>query len=194
MLDPRAMHELEKEALEDAFLAEAIEGYHTVKQSHTHMSLLQQQLQTRIARQQVEKTSVGVSANRMSLAALAGLILILSSILFWMIAFDGTHSGDPEFSQKLEAVEVSGSSAEPANGWEGYYTYIQNNINSDLAGRPGKVVLELTITGQKPENIKIIQGLSAYRNAEAVRLVKNGPAWDVSGEDPARIRISIPFR
>ncbi|HEY0899086.1 MAG TPA: hypothetical protein VGD90_07115 [Sphingobacteriaceae bacterium] len=189
MLDPKAMHELEKEALEDDFLAEALEGYHTVKPSHAHMSLLQQQLQTRIAKHRVEKTAVSLSASRMSIAAVAGLVLILSGILFWMVSFEDltTTTAPTTF------IEASGSSAQPENGWSAYNQYLEDNIRPTNADRSGKIIMELSIgADRRPKDIRILNGLSDGQNAEAVRLVKDGPAWNISGSSPT-VRITINF-
>ena len=193
MLDPGEMHELEKEALEDEFLAEALEGYHSVRSSHIHMSLLQQQLQARIAKSRVEKTAVRLSASRMSIAAVAGLILILSSILFWMIAFENRPTGQPGTGPVLEAVEFSGTGASPVDGWEAYDRYIRDELNRGLPGNAGKVVLDVTVAAGAPQNISVVRGLSAERNAEAVRLVREGPAWQLTGTSPERIRVTVLF-
>ncbi|HEY0896327.1 MAG TPA: hypothetical protein VGE15_07230 [Sphingobacteriaceae bacterium] len=193
MLDPREMHALEKEALEDEFLAEALEGYHAVKTSHTHMSLLQQQLQARVAKNRVEKTAVRLSANRMSIAAAAGLILILSSILFWMIAFDDTPAAPQGSVPKTETTRISGSAVSPVNGWDAYDRYIRNNINTGVRGKAGKVVLELTVRNRRPENVTVVSGLSPERNAEAIRLVRNGPSWQLSGKEAGTVRLVVFF-
>ncbi len=193
MLDPREMHALEKEALEDEFLAEAMEGYHAVKTSHAHMSLLQQQLQARVAKNRVEKTAVRLSANRMSIAAAAGLILILSSILFWMIAFDDSPEAPQDSVPETGAVRISGSAVSPVSGWEAYDRYIRNNINTGVPGKAGKVVLELTVRNRRPEHVTVVSGLSPERNAEAIRLVRNGPAWQLSGKEPGTVRVTVFF-
>lgn len=188
MLDPRAMHELEKEALEDDFLAEALEGYHSVKPSHVNMSLLQQQLQTRIAKHRVEKTAVSLSANRMSIAAVAGLVLILSGILFWMVSFeDLTTSVTP-----ITSIEAPGSSVQPETGWSGYNQYIENNIRPGTADLSGKIIMDLSLgADRRVKDVKIVSGLSDGQNAEAIRLVKEGPAWNTTS--PAKVRITINY-
>lgn len=189
MLDPKAMHELEKEALEDDFLAEALEGYHTVKPSHAHMSLLQQQLQTRIAKHRVEKTAVSLSANRMSIAAVAGLVLILSGILFWMVSFE-----DLRPAAATTVIESSVGSAQPETGWSAYSQYIEDNVRFSDADRSGDIIMEFSIgANRRPTDIRIINGLSDGQNAEAVRLLKDGPAWTSPEASLSKTRITISF-
>lgn len=200
MLDPQAMHELEKEALEDEFLAEALEGYHSIKTSHANLSLLQQQLQTRIAKHRVEKTSVSLSARRLSVAAVVGLILILSGILFWMIVFDGDtisrRSANPGIQTQEFAVFEASGNAQPTLGWEEYNRYMENNLRATDNSKTGKVVLQFTVGGNKQvQAIQVIEGLTAAQNEEAIRLIKEGPQWTTSGDTkPANVRVTINFK
>lgn len=84
-LDPGRMHELEKEALEDPFLAEALEGYAEFDGSlQPHLSLLQRQLEVRIAVNAEKKNMFFFTWQRISVAAAASLLFISASILFWM--------------------------------------------------------------------------------------------------------------
>ncbi|MGX5688263.1 carboxypeptidase-like regulatory domain-containing protein [Arcticibacter tournemirensis] len=99
-LDPRDMHELEKQALEDPFLAEALEGYsETEVQAAPHLSLLQRQLDERIAQQQENKNTFFFTWQRLSIAAAAGLMFISAGILFWM-------KGDNRETRVAKHVEV----------------------------------------------------------------------------------------
>ncbi|WP_374166019.1 carboxypeptidase-like regulatory domain-containing protein [Arcticibacter sp. MXS-1] len=89
-LDPKAMHELEKQALEDPFLAEALEGYSSVETSaSSQLTILQKQLEERIARQQENKNRFYFTWQRLSVAAAAGLLFLSAGILFWMKADKG---------------------------------------------------------------------------------------------------------
>jgi hypothetical protein len=84
-LDPKGMHELEKDALEDPFLAEALDGYETIKGSlHPHLSILQRQLEDRIALKQEKKNTMFFTWQRLSVAAAASLLFVSASILFFM--------------------------------------------------------------------------------------------------------------
>jgi len=84
-LDPGRMHELEKEALEDPFLAEALEGYASFDGSaQPHLSLLQRQLEDRIAENAEKKNLFFFTWQRVSVAAAASLLFVSASILFWM--------------------------------------------------------------------------------------------------------------
>lgn len=103
-LDKEAMHELEKQALEDPFLADAIEGYsHINKPATKHLSLLQTQLQERIAKQQENKNVFSFSWQRLSVAAAAGLLFVTASILFWIKG----QKAEEQLASNPKQVEVS---------------------------------------------------------------------------------------
>jgi hypothetical protein len=84
-LDEDAMHELEKQALDDPFLADAIEGYAQINKPATRqLSLLQTQLHERIAQQQETKNVLSFSWQRLSVAAAACLLFVTASLLFFI--------------------------------------------------------------------------------------------------------------
>lgn len=84
-LDAKTMNRVEREALEDPFVAEALAGLSaSPKRSLQSISLLQKQLQDRVAEQQnIKKTSV-ITWQRLSIAATAAVMFVSVSIVFWM--------------------------------------------------------------------------------------------------------------
>lgn len=84
-LDAKTMNRVEREALDDPFVAEALAGLsESPKRSLQSISLLQKQLHERIAgHQHVKKTSV-ITWQRLSIAATAAVMFVAISIMFWM--------------------------------------------------------------------------------------------------------------
>lgn len=84
-LDAKTMNRVEREALDDPFVAEALAGLsESPKRSLQSISLLQKQLHERIAaHQSVKKTSV-ITWQRLSIAATAAVMFVSISIMFWM--------------------------------------------------------------------------------------------------------------
>lgn len=83
-LDKKLMHELERKALEDPFLADALEGYAQISRTDHGLSILQRQLHERIMHQQENKKVFDLSWQRLSIAAAAAVMFIAAGILFWM--------------------------------------------------------------------------------------------------------------
>jgi len=83
-LDTKAMHFVERQALEDPFVAEALEGLRQSPKRKEHISILQKQLHQRIASQPIKKKMWGITTQRLSIAATATVAFIAVSILFFM--------------------------------------------------------------------------------------------------------------
>lgn len=84
-LDAKTMHRVEREALEDPFVAEALAGLsESPKRSLNSISLLQKQLQERIAEQHITKKRAVITWQRLSIAAAAAVMFIAVSVVFWM--------------------------------------------------------------------------------------------------------------
>lgn len=84
-LDAKTMNRVEREALEDPFVAEALAGLSaSPKRSLQSISLLQKQLQERISGQQDSKKTKVITWQRLSIAATAAVMFIAVSIVFWM--------------------------------------------------------------------------------------------------------------
>lgn len=83
-LDHDRMYRLEKQALDDPFLWEAMEGYAQNPNSGTGLSILQRQLHERIVHLQENKKVFDFTWQRLSVAASASVLFITAGILFWM--------------------------------------------------------------------------------------------------------------
>lgn len=97
------MHELEKRALEDPFLADALEGYSNTTASDHGLSILQRQLHERIGHQQENKKVFDLSWQRLSVAAAAAVMFISAGVLFWM----NSQVADQEIAADHKRVEVN---------------------------------------------------------------------------------------
>ncbi|QNK62615.1 energy transducer TonB [Pedobacter sp. PAMC26386] len=84
-LDSKAMHKVEKLALEDPFVAQALAGLsESPGMAVKSVSLLQKQLYERIAQQQQTKKETVFTWQRLSVAAAAAVMFISVSIMFFM--------------------------------------------------------------------------------------------------------------
>lgn len=103
-LDPKAAHELEKQALDDPFLADALEGYSVYGDPGADLSIMQRQLHERIVHLQENKKVFDLTWQRLSVAAAAGVMFVAAGLLFWM-----NSNREPEqlASQTHKQVDVS---------------------------------------------------------------------------------------
>lgn len=103
-LDPDVMHQLEKQALDDPFLWDALEGYATHTDPAADLSILQRQLHERIVHLQENKKVFDFTWQRLSVAAAAAVMFVSAGILFWM---NSPKPDDRLASESHRPVEVS---------------------------------------------------------------------------------------
>lgn len=102
-LDPEVMHQLEKQALDDPFLWDALEGYSSNSGAAEGLSILQRQLHERIVHLQENKKVFDLTWQRLSVAAAAAVLFVSAGILFWM----NSHRPSEQLAATHKQVEVS---------------------------------------------------------------------------------------
>jgi len=83
-LDAKAMHFVERQALDDPFVAEALEGLKQSPKRKQTLSILQKQLHDRVSEKPIKRKLWGITTQRLSIAATATVAFIAVSILFFM--------------------------------------------------------------------------------------------------------------
>jgi TonB family protein len=102
-LDPEVMHQLEKQALDDPFLWDALEGYASNADAAHDLSILQRQLHERIVHLQENKKVFDLTWQRLSVAAAAAVLFVSAGILFWM----NSHKPAEQLAANHKQVEVN---------------------------------------------------------------------------------------
>ncbi|HUH17628.1 hypothetical protein [Albibacterium sp.] len=189
-LSAKDMHQLERDALEDSMLQDAIEGFRQSKSiNHKQLSLLQHRLESRIEAQHTEKNRFYFTAQRLTVASVAGVMLIVIGILFWMTNNPQTFNSDIKNSQarmevhmqdKANATLESGFLL-PKDGWENFNDYL--SINGINISEGEEVRLYFEVKDNHPQNIRIISSGNRQISQELIRLLQEGPLWEgESGE------------
>lgn len=97
-----------------------------------------------------------------------------------------------EYQSRLPRVLVQ--DAEPVNGWIAYQQYLDSsNILRDTTTEEDVVVSFLVDKAGKLSNFKVEQSLSEKQDAEALRLIKEGPAWHLLKGKKARVIVMVRF-
>lgn len=189
-LSAKDMHQLELDALEDGMLHDAIEGFRLSKNiSHKQLSLLQQRLESRIETQQTEKNRFYFTAQRLTVASVAGVMLIVIGVLFWMTSNPRVSNSPTKGSQggievhlqdKASTTLVSGSLI-PKDGWVNFDDYL--SVNGVKIGEGEEISLFFEVKDSRPHNIKIISSNNQQVSLELIKLLQEGPLWEgESGE------------
>ncbi|QSE97822.1 carboxypeptidase-like regulatory domain-containing protein [Fulvivirga lutea] len=91
--------------------------------------------------------------------------------------------------------------AQPVIGMNAYKKYLTENINypDDKEVEAGKVIVTFDVKEDGSlDNYQIKRGLTEWHNNEALRLVKEGPAWEPSTNDgvpeTGNVKVVVKFR
>jgi hypothetical protein len=197
-LDAKTMNRVERVALEDPFVAQALAGLsQSPKRSLNSLSLLQKQLESRIAEQKEIKSKVVVTWQRLSIAATAAVIFVAVTIMFWL----RENSNVNQAAKKAKTVEVNldpsrtTEAMKPVGGWAAYFSYLTKNNKLTSSGKIGKSValsFEVNESG-RPVTIQILKSPGEAYSNESLRLLKTGPAWSVPAGPSKTMRLNIQF-
>jgi len=95
----------------------------------------------------------------------------------------------------VQEITITIPDAEPVVGWDGYKEYLEKNkkINSSLQDTHGPVVVSFMVYAKWFGNFTIEQSLDEDLDAEAVRLIKEGPAWKLLKGKKAKATVIVKF-
>ncbi len=195
-LDASEMYQVERYALEDPFVAEALAGLsESPKRSLQNISLLQKQLRDRVAQQKSHKKETVVTWHRLSIAMAAAVLFIAVSIIFWMKDSANRNQQAQKQQQRTEeTVTTFLTSAQPVGGYHAYQTYLKEN--NRLKGNKISEMVSMTFEVQedgKAAAFEIIKSPGKIYSDEAIRLVLEGPKWELPANGPQKVSLSIGF-
>jgi carboxypeptidase-like protein len=108
---------------------------------------------------------------------------------------EGDDNEDETASSPKKEKEIS-FKAEPSVGWHAFNDYINENkkITTVDSTIKGKEILSFVVdTANKLSSFKIKKTLSPAHDAEAIRLLKQGPAWKLLKRKKAKVTLAIEF-
>ena len=92
-------------------------------------------------------------------------------------------------------VSIKILDAEPVIGWTAYHAYLEKNkkISDDVKDIHGTVVVSFDVRSKWLNNFKIEQSLDEDLDTEAIRLIKEGPAWKLLKGKKASATVIVKF-
>lgn len=107
----------------------------------------------------------------------------------------GTQKKGRISSVKTKGIDVDVLEASPVVRVDEYNSYLEKNkvLIDEVENIHGTVVVSFTVTKKGLSDFKIEQGLNDYLNAEAIRLVKEGPGWKLLKGKKARASVMVKF-
>ena len=97
-----------------------------------------------------------------------------------------------------QVIDSSSLDAVPAGGWAEYHNYLNNNIQLSDEAKQKNIHGEVELTVKLKDNgdistVKVAKPLCEECDAEAVRLVKEGPKWEVKGNKKTKAKVKVKF-
>ena len=85
--------------------------------------------------------------------------------------------------------------AEPVIGWTAYNEYLAKNkkANDDAKNIHGNIIVSFEVHSKLLNNFRIEQSLDEDLDAEAIRLIKEGPAWKLLKGKKATVTVTVKF-
>jgi hypothetical protein len=105
-------------------------------------------------------------------------------------------------ASSVKAKQIVDGKASPAGGWKAFEEYLKAELSAPETGKPGeKTIVRLsfviTETGEK-EQYQILKGKDETYTKEAIRIVRDGPAWmpEVREKTPQKsvVKLKLVFK
>ena len=117
------------------------------------------------------------------------------NIIKYLIRVDGPKKSISLSDSVYHIVE---NPPQPLDGWANYYKVIDHNLQYPQKAKDkcisGKVFIELIVLKDgSPSNVRVIKGIEPDCDAEAARLVREGPRWKPGMEDGEFVNVRIAF-
>lgn len=196
LMNKEEMFQIEKEALEDPFLQDAIEGYRLQKGVDVRqLSLLQQRFNRRVEQTISTRNAQFYTWQRLAIGSAAAVIFVVLIAFIYFKNFNSNKSrttdvvlSSPENTIAIEPI-LTGGDASPIEGWNAFEQYLQNNIQLQHTG--GKAILNFEVDKNgKLIHVNFEEVPNEVLKEEILRLIDKGPKWQ--GEK-GKLIISFPI-
>ncbi|MGJ1227100.1 hypothetical protein ACR78H_16275 [Sphingobacterium siyangense] len=197
LMSKEEMFQLEREALEDPFLQDAIDGYRLQNGVDARqLSLLQQRLNRRVEDTVATRHAQYFTWQRLAIGATAGVLFVTLLALLYFKHFSGKaeRTTDVELSEPENRVSVQplldGGDATPREGWKIFEQYLNQKSLAPAGG--GEIIVNFTIDKNGvPTNIAAEGQPDQLLFNETVHLLQNGPKWQGT---KGRLKIVFPVK
>lgn len=162
LMSKEEMHAFEREALEDPFLQDAIDGYKLQRGVDVkRQSLLQQRLLERIDQRAKERKQYYYSWQRLAVGLVAGVLLVVVCSLMLFKHFGLEKKGNTVtevilMEKDLRTKIHTGGDVVPVQGWERF----GEELNSELRDYPQQLLVELSfdVKNGRAVNVRFATG------------------------------------
>lgn len=160
LMSEKEMYDLERDALDDPFLQDALDGYKLQQGVDSQpLSILQQRLARRVADQSGHKSHRFYSWQRLAIGTAAGvLFLVACSLIFFNHLYQPNSVTNHqvilmEEELRVQTAVMDGTDAAPVQGWEQF----NEELNSELRdwNYAGDLRIEFQVIRGRASGLKI---------------------------------------
>jgi outer membrane biosynthesis protein TonB len=171
-------------------------GYTTTTDAQGYFSLPDQDTSAQVAFTALGYQEKSILINEVSKAQTITLLPKTSSLDEVVVTGYGTPKKYAEYAKKASGpyhTYADSVGVQPMDGWENYSNYLVTNMQVPMGVKNyhihGEVALSFEVDQHgHPYNISVEHSLCMSCDAEAIRLVKAGPTWKISGKTKKKKR------
>ena len=184
LMSKEDMHALEREALDDPFLHDAIDGYRLQNGVDAKsLSLLQQRLERRVQANAQRKNSYFFGWQRLTIGLVAAVMFVTVCTLVLMRHLPKRGANtitevelmDDKLSSAVVVSPLSGADAVPNGGWKAFSEFVANNHSVSSKGKRVAVFFKVDAAGKAYDIRPQVSDAAMQENV--VDLLRSGPEW-----------------
>ncbi|MCT1526462.1 hypothetical protein [Sphingobacterium hotanense] len=182
LMSKEEMYEMEREALNDPFLQDAIDGYKAQNGVDVHqLSILQQRLAQRLETRSAERDKRFYGWQRLTIgAAGAVLFLVACSLIFFKFIIQPAKEKTNEVvlmeeHLRLTTSQLSDSDAVPVGGWEMFNEELNTELR-DIVG-DAELQLEFNLIDGEAQDIKFIKNTNNTMAISVASFLQEKVRW-----------------
>ncbi len=196
LMSKEDMHALEREALDDPFLQDAIDGYRLQNGVDVKsLSLLQQRLERRVTEHAQQKNRYFFGWQRLAIGLVAAVMFVTVCTLVLMRHLPNRSASNvtevelmDEVLTKISVRTLAGADAVPVDGWDAFADFLSTHYSGSNSERKINVSFKIDNSG-KAYAVAMQQPTTPQIEAEVIRILESGPKWKGS---EGRIEIVFP--
>jgi len=198
-LSAEERHEVERHLLDCNLCADALDGLSTSTKAQTERQLFEINYHLKTRAPHRHPNTMLQHLKNWGLTTAILFLVLLAALMVWYQVKKAAPGNTPHPA----VTETTLTPAQPLNGLPAYQQYLQQNSRYPAKARQlgisGEVVLSFTVNPDSSlSNLRVVRGLTPELNAEALRLLKDGPVWvpaQRSGQPVTQNKtITIPFQ
>lgn len=185
LMSREEMYALEREALKDPFLQDAIDGYKLQQGVDAKpLSLLQKRLERRVAEQVQQKNRLYFSSQRLAIGMVAAVMFVAVCILFLIRHLPYRQQNNVTEVELMDDMltqtvvhSLPTGDAHPVVGWEAFSVFVSEHYSGVNTEKRLAVRFQVGSDGQ-PYNIQpqVAQDQQIYE--EIIQVLQKGPRWE----------------